>query len=351
MKQTVVNTLALLILVSSLAASAAVIKEFPLPIGSAPQFLATGPDGNIWFTEKGTNKIGRITPAGVITHFDVTNSPACSEPSGITLAGDGRIWYSCTSSGTLGRMSINGSTVGYAAPGGHRPAGPIAGGAGLLYYATTDRRVEAVDLNGVEVAVLGPLSRTLFGIAAGSDGITWAPEEGDSQNSPNMWHLGPSFFGNVDFGIDIPNTAYLVTWCEPWGQAFFTEPAAGKIAKQRPGAPAPADEFDVGVGSYPSGIACGAEGSVWYTMPGTNKIGRFKRDCFCSETFDVPTYGPYGITVGPDGSVWFTEPGADKIGRLQLHPQGDADGNGRVEVADVFWLINFLFAGGPVPVP
>ena len=144
--------------------------------------------------------------------------------------------------------------------------------------------------------------------------------------------------------------AYLVTWCEPWGQAFFTEQAAGKIAKQRPGA-SPADEFDVGVGSYPSGIACGAEGSVWYTMPGTNKIGRFKRDCFCSESFDVPTYGPYGITVGPDGSVWFTEPAADKIGRLQLRPQGDADGNGAVDVADVFWLINFLFAGGPVPVP
>ncbi len=29
---------------------------------------------------------------------------------------------------------------------------------------------------------------------------------------------------------------------------------------------------------------------------------------------------------------------------------GDADGNGQISVADVFWLINALFAGGPAPV-
>jgi hypothetical protein len=28
----------------------------------------------------------------------------------------------------------------------------------------------------------------------------------------------------------------------------------------------------------------------------------------------------------------------------------DADGNGVVDIADVFYLINFLFAGGPAPV-
>ena len=28
---------------------------------------------------------------------------------------------------------------------------------------------------------------------------------------------------------------------------------------------------------------------------------------------------------------------------------GDANGDGKVDVADVFWLINYLFVGGPVP--
>jgi streptogramin lyase len=31
-----------------------------LPPGSAPQNLTTGPDGNIWFTDKTSNAIGRL---------------------------------------------------------------------------------------------------------------------------------------------------------------------------------------------------------------------------------------------------------------------------------------------------
>jgi CSLREA domain-containing protein len=37
------------------------------------------------------------------------------------------------------------------------------------------------------------------------------------------------------------------------------------------------------------------------------------------------------------------------LGAVELEPVGDANGDGSVNVADVFYLINFLFAGGPVP--
>ena len=39
-----------------------------------------GPDGNVWFTESIGNKIGRITPAGVITEFTIPTRPPT--PSG-----------------------------------------------------------------------------------------------------------------------------------------------------------------------------------------------------------------------------------------------------------------------------
>jgi streptogramin lyase len=45
----------------------------PLSIGT-PDDIATGPDGNLWFTlddASASNRIGRITPSGVITHFSV----------------------------------------------------------------------------------------------------------------------------------------------------------------------------------------------------------------------------------------------------------------------------------------
>jgi hypothetical protein len=37
-------------------------------------------------------------------------------------------------------------------------------------------------------------------------------------------------------------------------------------------------------------------------------------------------------------------------GALEHIPSGDVNGDGMVDVADVFFLINFLFASGPLPV-
>jgi streptogramin lyase len=47
----------------ALATSTAHAAEYALPkSGSYPEAITTGPDGNLWFTESGTNKIGRLSP-------------------------------------------------------------------------------------------------------------------------------------------------------------------------------------------------------------------------------------------------------------------------------------------------
>jgi streptogramin lyase len=55
--------LCLLVLSSAPAwAKAGIITEFPIPTpSSAPESITPGPDGNLWFTEANSNKIGRIT--------------------------------------------------------------------------------------------------------------------------------------------------------------------------------------------------------------------------------------------------------------------------------------------------
>ncbi|MGO9948805.1 MAG: hypothetical protein ACLPWG_18375, partial [Steroidobacteraceae bacterium] len=59
------------------------IHEFALKTRySFPSGITAGPDGNVWFTETGTDKIGRITTNGVISEFPL--SPA-SGPIGIVL--------------------------------------------------------------------------------------------------------------------------------------------------------------------------------------------------------------------------------------------------------------------------
>ena len=47
------------------------VTEFSAGISAKaePFSITAGPDGNLWFTEWGANRIGRITPSGVVTEF------------------------------------------------------------------------------------------------------------------------------------------------------------------------------------------------------------------------------------------------------------------------------------------
>src|SRR3954447_7958314 len=67
--------------------------EFPLPTaGSGPTAIAAGPDGNLWFTEATANRIGRITPNGVVTEFftGITSNAGLTD---ITTGPDGNLWF------------------------------------------------------------------------------------------------------------------------------------------------------------------------------------------------------------------------------------------------------------------
>ena len=47
-----------------------------------PGGIAAGPDGNLWFTKEAGDRIGRITPARVITEFSAGITPG-ARPFGI----------------------------------------------------------------------------------------------------------------------------------------------------------------------------------------------------------------------------------------------------------------------------
>jgi streptogramin lyase len=80
------------ICVLSGGARAQVVTEFftGITAGSAPSRVTAGPDGNLWFTELNGQRIGRITPHGVITEFSAGIS---SRPYGIAAGPDGNMWF------------------------------------------------------------------------------------------------------------------------------------------------------------------------------------------------------------------------------------------------------------------
>jgi hypothetical protein len=86
-----------------------VVTEFPLPIpNSAPLFITTGADGNLWFTEGNADQIGRITPAGVLTEFPLTLN---SLPRGITAGPDGNLWFTEFLNEKIGQMTTGGALL------------------------------------------------------------------------------------------------------------------------------------------------------------------------------------------------------------------------------------------------
>src|SRR5262249_55924297 len=89
---------------------AGVVTQFSLPFLSQPSEITAGPDGNLRVTEPGTSRIGRITPAGVITEFSAGITPG-SNPFGIAVGPDGNIWFAEASTvGTptsqIGRLNL-----------------------------------------------------------------------------------------------------------------------------------------------------------------------------------------------------------------------------------------------------
>src|SRR4051812_31795347 len=95
---------------------AQVVTEYSVGItdGSYPTGIATGPDGNVWFTEAGSGGggggggIGRITPLGVVTEFKAGVTPgftAGAQPWAITAGPDGNLWYTDLNLGRIGRIT------------------------------------------------------------------------------------------------------------------------------------------------------------------------------------------------------------------------------------------------------
>ena len=70
-------------------------------------------------------------------------------------------------------------------------------------------------------------------------------------------------------------------------------------------------------------ITAGADGNLWFTVLGQDRIGRITPSGAVTEfSAGITASGvvsvlmrPF-ITTGPDGNLWFTEPDADRIGRI-----------------------------------
>lgn len=289
-------------------------NEYAIPTGSSsPAGIAAGIDGNLWFTESGVAKIGRITTSGTITEFPLPSST--SSPATITAGPDGNLWFADNKLPGIGRITpLGGITMFPISASGSGPADITSGPDGALWF--TDNGAGKIG----RITTSGAI--TFFNIPSGGGsplGITKGPDG-------NLWFtevLG-GMVGRItpagivtEFPLPSSNGPSLIT-SGPDGALWFSETLASQIG--RVGTSGTVTEFPTGIsGGTPVGITKGPDNNLWFVDNGANIVGRMTTTGVVTK-FTIPTggSGPAVITVGPDGALWFTENSANKIGRMTV---------------------------------
>jgi streptogramin lyase len=298
--------------------------EVPLPTGSSnPRYITAGPDGNLWFTEQGTARIGRITPGGALTEFS-QGITANSSPTGITAGPDGNLWFTeftfTNGAARVGRITPSGTVTEFSQgiTGFANPEGITAGPDGNLWF---------IENNTARVGRITPSGT----ITEFSQGITGNPDLITAGPDGNLWFTeGTGQIGRITTGGTITEFTTGITTgstpngitAGPDGNLWFTENSANKIGRITPTGTVTEFRQGIAASSGLQEITAGPDGNLWFAEQNTGKIGRITPFGVVTEFSQgiTPSGGPFGITAAPDGNLWFTEYNfaGNKISRLKL---------------------------------
>ncbi len=147
-------------------------------ISRCPTGITVGPDGALWFAQRGVSAIGRITLDGEITEWPTITPRAA--PLSITTGPDGALWFTLTNANAIGRITVDGVMTEFPLPTpdarsavDHPGSGrrPVVHRARLEHDRPHDRRRRDHRRTPCRLAGAG-----LNGITVGLDGALWFTE-------------------------------------------------------------------------------------------------------------------------------------------------------------------------------
>jgi virginiamycin B lyase len=288
-------------------------NEFPIPTAnSGPIGIAEGPDGNLWFTES-VGKIGRITPAGVITEFTVPTTGG--GPDGITAGPDGNLWFTEAEANKIGRITTAGVITEFNIPTANsRPDSITTGPDGNLWFTETAPGANQIGRITTAGTVTGEFlipsaDAEPRGITAGPDGALWFAESGNPDAIGRITTSG-TFSPATPFSVG-NGPISIVTG--PDGNLWFTEGIATNVGRITPSGTV----TTFTTSRFPSEITTGPDGNLWFAdgsqVAEITPTGALTEFAFPGDESDL-----IGITAGPADTVWFAEHGPNKIGEVVL---------------------------------
>jgi virginiamycin B lyase len=325
--------LCLFMVTATFAGSAAVgtlnvqIHEYDVPTPkSRPHDPALAPDGSLWYTGQGANKLGRLHPkTGVFKEYALKT--ANSGPHGLVADKDGNIWFTAISGGYVGELDPKtGEIAEYRSEGGTRidPHTPVFDHDGILWFTNEDTNyIGRLDpKTGKMSLTMVPTAHAVpYGIVILKNNTPFFCEFGSNKLAsiePGTMKIREYTLPAADarprrIALAPDSTVYYTDYAR--GYLGHFDPSAGKLLKEWPS--------PSGAESEPYGVAVTNDGEVWYSESGVkpNTLVRFdpKSESFSSKA--IPSGGGTvrNMVATPDRKLYLACSGVNKVAVVDLN--------------------------------
>jgi streptogramin lyase len=285
-----------------------VITEFSVP--GNPNGIATGADGNLWFTDPASNSVDRFSFDGIVTAYTLPGTNV--NPVEITAGPDGNMWYlEHNTQGAnppiayVGRITTAGVATQYATGSGGFLSGLAIGPDGNLWFNEVDVfKVAKMTMSGALTEYTNPNgpSAQEVGIAAGPDGNMWVTDAAGN----TVWKV-TTRGAFTPYPLPTPNRGAAAITVGADGNLWFFEGNVNKIGRMTTSGTL--TEFSIPTANAGvAGLVAGIDGNVWFIEAGPNQVGVISQTGVIHE-YPIPTANSYprGPTLGPDHHIWFSE--------------------------------------------
>jgi len=303
------------------------IKEYEVPTPrSRPHDPASAPDGSLWYTGQGANKLGRLDPkTGEFKEYPLKTRD--SGPHGLVADQEGNIWFTAISGGYIGKLDPKtGEITEYRPLKGNEidPHTPVFDHNGILWFTNEETNyIGRLDpKTGKMILTKSPTAHAVpYGIVVTQSNVPFFCEFGTNK----LASIDPNTMRIREYTLPAANARPRRIALAPDGTIYYTDfargylghfdPAGGKLMKEwaSPG----------GTGSEPYGIAITNDGEVWYSESGVspNTLVRFDPK---SETFSMKPIASGGgvvrnMVATPDRRLYLACSGVNKVAVVDLN--------------------------------
>jgi len=303
------------------------IKEYEVPTArSRPHDPALAPDGSLWYTGQGANKLGRLDPkTGEFKEYPLKTRS--SSPHGLVADKEGNIWFTAISGGYIGKLDPKTGEITEFRPQQETeidPHTPVFDHNGILWFTNEqtnyigrlDPKTGKMNLSKSPTAHAVP-----YGIVVTQNNVPFFCEFGTNK----LANIDPNTMAIREYTLPATNARPRRLALAPDGTIYYTDfargylghfdPKDGKLMKEwaSPGGPE----------SDPYGIAITKDGEVWYSESGVkpNTLVRFDPTSESFSTKGIPSGGGVvrNMVATPDRRLYLACSGVNKVAVVDLN--------------------------------